>query len=788
MLASSCLLLPLALALSAQEAPPPNPLAEPWSPDSVVQSDYKFEDVFPLKPYTGKLARDLEWSSSDRYLAYLWNPYDDRSSDLWVHDTQSGKSVRVTSIEQMGQFDREAKKAVDRYKEDDADLERRGKMTLGQRREVELKQQEEDRKREEPKPSYPGISDAEWANGKDELLFVYRGDIYRWKVGDGEPTRLTRTRDSEFDPKYTKDDSGFFFRRGDGVYRMRFDSADVVQLNPELPHNLPLQRYSISPDESKLMIETGRELGGNRQVDYIVYRDRFAQARRTARDVADDPFRWQSYIFLYDLNDDPKTNPKHDGKPWEVWKFPGGDDNLMFSSIAPEPWSPDSARFVFATWDRKERKLEVKVADFGTKEVKTVLNETNNGEPTSTEFTNPFFTKDGKKIIALLENSGHRHVWLIDPLAQGATQLTKGDHYMVPIELTPDGNGVIVRGNRESTIQDALYRLDIADGELHRLGSQRGQYDDPVLSHNGEKLAVTFRSWSVRPELFLVGKGDDKPLTDSHRSGFESVYRTTPTHVTFTNRHGHTINASVVFPPNFRKEDKRPLLIYVYGGPLGWGRDVEDGRIGLYDQYLAHALGYVTMTVDTRGMSSYGAVFGSANYNQPGKPQVEDLSDGAKHMIETYGVDAEKVGVYGWSFGGFQTQMCMFTAPEVFKLGMAGAGPTQWQNYNTWYSTNTIGPGKVEEMDKFSLTHLAKNLQGPLMLLHGMEDLNVLYQDTVMVYRELLKYGKGPLVELVVDPTGDHGLGGDINRRDNYAIYTRFLLKHWGPWKPQTNP
>ena len=157
-----------------------------------------------------------------------------------------------------------------------------------------------------------------------------------------------------------------------------------------------------------------------------------------------------------------------------------------------------------------------------------------------------------------------------------------------------------------------------------------------------------------------------------------------------------------------------------------------------------------------------------------------------RYLIDNHGVDADKVGLNGWSFGGFQTQHAMYTAPDVFRLGIAGAGPTEWQNYNTWYANTFVGDsplGDPTELDQYSLTRLAKNLEGPLLLLHGMEDTNVLFQDTVFVYRELLNYGKGPLVELVVDPTGGHGLGGDIETLDRYQIYEAFLMKHWGPYR-----
>jgi dipeptidyl aminopeptidase/acylaminoacyl peptidase len=201
---------------------------------------------------------------------------------------------------------------------------------------------------------------------------------------------------------------------------------------------------------------------------------------------------------------------------------------------------------------------------------------------------------------------------------------------------------------------------------------------------------------------------------------------------------------------------------------------------------MAEKHGYLTCTIDPRGMSGYGSVFEKANFKQVGKPQVEDLVDGVKHLIAHFGVDAKRVGIHGWSFGGFQTQMCLYTQPDVFAAGIAGAGPTEWENYNAWYSTGTISESRTGQPDlgAFSLLPLAKNLKSRLLLVHGMEDSNVLYQDTVRVYRELLKAGKETLVELFLDPTGGHGLGGDVSLLARERKYEDFLVRFLGEGAP----
>jgi len=216
------------------------------------------------------------------------------------------------------------------------------------------------------------------------------------------------------------------------------------------------------------------------------------------------------------------------------------------------------------------------------------------------------------------------------------------------------------------------------------------------------------------------------------------------------------------------------------------------GAVPMFTLFLFSADNLSDMT--SLGSASYMQAYWSDTItlfkaiNAFGKPvliNVEpDFWGFAQAVVNSnYGGDPTKVAIKGWSIGGWQTQMCRYTAPDTFTLGIAGAGPTEWQNYNTWYTGGVIGnspKGDPAYLDKYSLTHLAKNLKSPLMLLHGVEDTNVLFQDTIKVYRELLQFGKGQFVELAIDPTGSHGMGGDMNNRDRHAIYLTFILKHWG--------
>jgi len=345
-----------------------------------------------------------------------------------------------------------------------------------------------------------------------------------------------------------------------------------------------------------------------------------------------------------------------------------------------------------------------------------------------------------------------------------------------------------VTATKEHPTCTDVYSVDLESGEMTRLSKRIGTYGRPAVSDDGKLALASFTGVEDLSELVALSAGalEEKALTDSHPEKLKEITGVQPEFFTFENRHGHEIHGHMFKPDDWTPEDKRPLLIYVYGGPLGTRKIVTQGTYGTSDYFFAYYMakkhGYVTCTIDPRGMSGYGALFERANYEQAGKPQTEDLTDGAKYMIANHGVDPERVGIHGWSFGGFQTQMCLYTEPDVFHVGIAGAGPTEWENYNMWYSTGVIGPSRTGETDleKFSLLPLAKNLKGKLLLIHGMEDSNVLYQDTVRVYRELLKAEKETLVELFLDPTGGHGLGGDVETLARFRKYEEYLLRNLG--------
>ena len=754
---------------------------------SKFEDGLKFDDMYPRRPYTGKTASVQGWSHEDRYLAYLWNPYDTRGNDLYLYDARTKKSKRLTSLEFFAKFDRDTKKAIEFIKKDDERLKKWDGLSDSEWRQERQKFKEEQEKKTKPDPSYPGVSGIEWAHKSDEFIMTFRGDLYRWKVGSDEPVRLTQTREAETNPEYLPDDSGITYRRGSSVIKIKFGSDFVRQINPELPDGRQMDNYSFSPDGNNLLIFTSKSTGAERQVDYITYRGRLPEAKKTGRGIAEDDFKTESVVYFYDVSDKSLSNVDEDPKPFEIYRWPGGEEWYDLSTNE-KPWSADGTRYVFASWKRDQKEFLIMEADLKTRSMRRIYRGTSDGEHGSPGLAKPFYSQDGTSVYVLLDKSGYRHLHKIDRISGADTQITKGDFEVYPLRLAADKKSILVKSSKDDPARSNLYRVDPATGDMVDLTKNKGVYGDPVTGNVSDKMATVFNSWTKLRELVVIDGDSETTLTDSHRSeAFWKVAKLKPQLVKFKNRHGDLISTYVFTPPNMDKSKKRPLFIYVYGGPLGTGKSVNDGSFGstdfMFNQYLANTLGYVTITIDPRGSSGYNSRFGKSNFEHPGEGQTEDLVDAVKYFTAEYNIDTTKVGITGWSFGGFQTQHAMYNAPETFTLGIAGAGPTEWQNYNNWYTGGVIGntpKGSTDYLDKFSLTKVAKNLKSPLLLLHGIEDLNVLYNDTVHVYQKLLQAGKGDLVELALDPTGSHGLGGDIDTRDRHAIYLAFILRRWG--------
>jgi dipeptidyl aminopeptidase/acylaminoacyl peptidase len=790
--ASVALLLPYLLTYGQAAAPKgAEPAKTKEAAKPVTREVLTLEKLFPKQGLFGTMAHGMAFSHDGKFAAYLYQPYEERrhGPDLWILETSTGKTQRGTSVGVMAKYQASARKVKeDREQKQKTTPPKTGKAVS-------------DKDAEDPgAPRYNGINSFAWSPTADELLFVSEWDIYRWKVGEKEPTRLTKTKAMEHSVQYLPDGKGYTYLVNGALMKVVFGSHLIEQLDPPLPSGEGMGQYKLSPDGKHLLFMTykyGAPAGPERKVSIASYRERFMKVWEVARLISEDPMRpTELSLYLYDLTDGLVENGTL--APIYTHKVSGPRDVVS----TPE-WSPDSRKVAFAVFQQSNSQVQIMQTEVaaepkgGAKREKAqparvAYKFLHAGGPNTPGMMHPRFLDDNRRLALITEQSGFRHLHVLDPLYESLEQVTFGRYEVYPINLSKDRKSYYVTATREHPACQDVYRVNLADHRIERLTRGCGVYRQVAVSPNGKSLLANFERFGTVRELIRLQTacGGQQTLTDSHPESTRKLVAVRPEMFAYKNRHGHDIYGLLFKPEQWSKADKRPLLIYVYGGPLGTSKDVVEGFYQsdgyFFARYMAEKHGYLTCTIDPRGMSGYGSVFEKANFDQVGKPQVEDLVDGVKFLVANYGVDPKRVGIHGWSFGGFQTQMCLYTQPDVFAVGMAGAGPTEWENYNSWYSTGTIGESRTGQADlsKFSLLPLAKNLKGRLLLVHGMEDPNVLYQDTVRVYRELLKAGKETLVELFLDPTGQHGLGGDVTPLALRRKYEDFLLRYLGTGTP----
>lgn len=870
--------LTLALALSAT-----TPL-QAQTPTAAAETP-SLEQIFRAQPYRGDNAKDAAFSKSGRYLAYLWSPFGEPGTDLWVHDTRTGKTTRVTSPQVMAAFEapedlarfekklqqrntefaeRQARElaqqaylrgekvdlaqwetaAIEQLKKElaekkakddaqkaadkaEADAEKYAAAVLAAKRagkpapapapaasaaekkdekEKELWELRDELKkklaREKLKPAdlYPGPAQFVWANKADELVFQYRGGLYRWQPEAKAPTPLVATQRELRTVAYTPDDAGFIYMDETRVLRLSFKQAGVQVVNRELIHpddeqkKYRIDQTVISEDgrwmsllaKAPLRTADDKPAPPGRQVEIMNYSERWATAKKVNREVSDDK-RTERPLALY-IRAVPTGAEPPRKQPEPVFVNGGGDVWFEMSDVA---WAKDGSRYAFATWEREKELLRVYLGQASeTAKPELVLERRGDVGHEVVNVLKPRFTPDGKTLVLALDDAGWRQPYAIDVATRALRPLMKGAFEAHQVfGFTADSKAMFVLGNLGDSAAMNVLRVDLATGALQALGAAGEYHRAAAASEDGRWVAANAGNWARRPELKLIATDARTParvLTDSSDKALADVKLLQPERFAYTNRHGDRIEGYVFKPAGWQASDKRPAIVYVYGGPLNDRHIVEvdsfQNTAYLFGQYMAAKHGYVTLSVDPRGHSNYGRKFSDANWERAGEPQAEDLEDLVKLLPAQFGVDGARVGLNGWSFGGFQTQYTMYTRPDLFAAGIAGAGPTEWENYNSWYSGRTIG--KVDRskpvLRKYSLLPLAKGLRKPLMLVHGMQDPNVLYQDTVNVYRELLDSGKESLVELFLDPDGAHALGGVVKPAGWHRKYEAFWLQHLG--------
>ncbi|MCR8561580.1 prolyl oligopeptidase family serine peptidase [Mucilaginibacter sp. BJC16-A38] len=369
------------------------------------------------------------------------------------------------------------------------------------------------------------------------------------------------------------------------------------------------------------------------------------------------------------------------------------------------------------------------------------------------------------------EASGYAHIYLLDVTTGTKKQLTTGKYEVQTLHLSNDKKTFYFTANVEHPGITHFYRIPVSGGEPVKITSMKGG-NEVTLSPDEKWVAIRY-SYSNKPwELYVQ---PNKPgakaeqVTNSTTEEFKSYAWREPQVITFKNRYGSDVYARLYVPE--KQDPAKPAVVFVHGA--GYLQNVHYWWSSYFREYMFNNMladnGYTVLDIDYSGSAGYGRDWRTAIYRHMGGKDLTDQEDGVKMLVDKYGVNPKHVGLYGGSYGGFITLMAMFTEPDTWAAGGAIRSVTDWAHYNHGYTDEILNePYNDEKSYRLSSPiYFANGLKGNLLMLHGMVDQNVNYQDIIRLSQRLIELHKENW-ELASYPVEDHGFVQPSSWTDEY--------------------
>ena len=627
-----------------------------------------------------------------------------------------------------------------------------------------------------------GIVDYQWSPDARTLLFPLGGELYLYdldKQGKAAVRQLTHGEGFATDAKLSPKGGFVSFVRDRNLWVIDLASGRQLQLTrdgsetigngvAEFVADEEMDRhtgYWWAPDDSAIAFARIDESPVPVQKRYEMYADRTEMIE-------------QRYPAAGDHNVTVKLGviaPRADAAA--RWVDLGRNADIYLARV---DWR-DPQHLTFQRQSRDQKTLELIQADLESGKQRTLVTETS---PTWVPLHNSlhFLTQGG--FLWSSERSGFQHLYRVSDDGKTVTALTSGNW---PVDellaVDEDAGKVYFRAGVDSSRESQLYAVPLQGGALQRLSSEPGMHS-ASFAKNASVYVDSWSNTTTPPQIALHRATGEKIATlvennladPSHPYARYLDAQRPVTFGTLTAADGRTpLHYSLITPAGFDPAKRYPVVVYVYGGPAS--QTVTDSWPGrgdhLFNQYLAQQ-GYVVFSLDNRGTPRRGRDFGGALYGVQGTVEVADQLKGVEWLKQQPWVDPARIGVQGWSNGGYMTLMLLAKASDQYACGVAGAPVTDWGLYDTHYTERYMDlPARNAKgyEEARVLAHI-DGLRSRLLLIHGMADDNVLFTNSTALMSALQK--RGQPFELMTYPGAKHGLSGS-NALHRYRLAEDFL-------------
>ena len=466
--------------------------------------------------------------------------------------------------------------------------------------------------------------------------------------------------------------------------------------------------------------------------------------------------------------------------------------------IARMGWTPamdGEHRVWMFRLNRTQDTLDLMYGHPGTGETERVLRET---QDTYIDVTDEkiSFLEDGERFVYLSERTGYNHAHLyrndgtpLGPITAGAWEVTQFHG------LDEDAATAYVTATRDTSLERHLYRVDVSM-EAHETAAAPEKVTTRTGWHtinlsNDLDYYIDRHSAAGTPPTWTLHAADGERLTvlqqnEALAQRLDSLDLPQKQFTTLPAADGTPLNASIIKPTDFDPGTPHPVLMYVYGGPgvqtvtHRWG-----GSRALWHQYLAQTHDVVVVSVDNRGTGGRGKAFQDVPYRQLGQPEAADQVHAAQALADSAWVDADRIGIWGWSYGGYMTLLSMLKddGPTTFDTGVSVAPVTDWRLYDTIYTERYMAPPQrnADGYKNGAPLAYADRLREDqhLLLVHGDDDDNVHFQNSVQMANRLQAANKQ--FRFMMYPTHEHGIAGGNTRLHLFTMITDMLAEHLAP-------
>ncbi len=787
MFVSILLFLSLPTSYAQQRGTPTNP-TRGWLTVETIMQDPEWMGTSPSRPF---------WSEDGEFLYFDWRQKGDAGDSLYVVNAKGGTPRRVSIEEQkrlpgrFGTYNKEKSKKLYAKNTDIFMLDIKG------RKEIRLTS------------TTTPESNPRFTFDEQKITFERGGNLFTLDLKTASEIQITNLQPGGFSREGRKSDLQKYLEREQlqlfEVLRERKSERDAAKTMQEAlevkrpkPYSIEQKSASslmLSPDERFVTFTLTQSAAEPKRtiVPSYVTESGFTEDI-PGRTKVGEPLA-TSEFYVYNTVPDSVMQIKVDDIPGIMSQKAPGDTGKARPKHRPVSfsapyWSEDGKHAFVQLYSQDNKDRWIVMLDVEKAKFTTVVEHQHDdawlGGPGVRGFgfsQTVGWLPDSRRIYFQSEEDGWSHLYTVTLDGKIKTQLTKGIFEIYSPRISKDRKRWYLTSNEVHFGEHHFYSMPLEGGERTRITSMEGG-NEVTLSPDENRIALLHSFSNKMPELYLM---DNKPgakalpVTSSPSEEFRSYDWRVPALLTFKARDGADVPARLYKP----EHPNGAAVIFVHGA--GYLQNAHKWWSEYFHEYMFNNLladkWYTVLDMDYRASAGLGRNWRTAIYRFMGGKDLDDQVDGARWLVQNYGVDAKRIGLYGGSYGGFITLMAMFTTPDVFAAGAALRPVTDWAHYNQGYTSGILNIPQDDTIAyrRSSPIYFATGLKGALLICHGMVDENVHFQDAVRLVQRLIELKKENW-ELAVFPVEDHGFKEPTSWTDEYKrifkLFETNLARH----------